>query len=207
MHAETADDILVSVPAVSSAESVNRSEELVGSMMKIRRELLCFLYRYTRNREDAEDIFQKVALKIVQKPESYDVMRSFSAWIYPVMQHAAIDFLRSSESHMQKRTVQIVSFASTEKKDLHSHTKDLYPPEPVSRELSVESAFEVRENIALVLEKIEKLPLHTQQLVYLLIEGHRYRVIAEKLGVPLGTVKSRIHAVRAFLREMFPVTE
>jgi RNA polymerase sigma-70 factor, ECF subfamily len=131
------------------------------------------------DRQRAEDLVQETLLRAWRHPESMDPDRgSVRSWLFTTVRNLAIDAWR-------RRNARVAEVITDE------------PPEPVYS-AGVEEADRAVEawTVADALNRLS--PAHRQVLVECFYRGHSVAEAAERLGVPLGTVKSRTHyALRA----------
>lgn len=142
--------------------------------------LLNLIFRMLGNREESEDILQETFLRVYRERESYDFAYQFSTWIYTIALN-----LTKNELRKRKR----YSFLGI---DLVSNR----------REFAVETSGNPT-SISLFLEKaIASLP-RKYKSAFLMRDINQlpYERISETLGVPLGTVKSRVNRARGILRK------
>lgn len=136
-----------------------------------------------RNTADAEDVAQEALLRAYR---SFDRLRNrsrFRGWLVRIAFRIALDRLRSAKRREQRDT-------------LWSQPAHL-PPPVTAEDIAVSNQFQGRLNNALE-ELPEKLRL---ALLLSAMEGHTIDEIAAMLGVPIGTVKSRIFIARKKLAE------
>jgi len=152
---------------------------------RYRHELFHFLIRFVGNRASAEDIFQEAFLQVHQSIESFDVTRRFKPWLFTIAANKARDFLRrSNQRQAAALSAKIGDEDGREFMDLMEADLPL-PDQTFEKE-------ELRERVRQV---AASLPDHLREIL-LLAYFHRfpYKEIAEMLDIPLGTVKSRLHA-------------
>ncbi|HBT75922.1 MAG TPA: RNA polymerase subunit sigma-70 [Planctomycetaceae bacterium] len=159
-------------------------EELV---QRYERELYNYLRHYLGNAEMAEDAFQSTFLQIHLKGEQFEEGRMFRPWLYRIATNQAIDIRRKN-----RRQPAVSLDTCGEKYDNPtSGFADSIPSDdltPLERTLKDERAREVR-------EALQHLPQILKQALYLVyFEGMMYQEAAESLGIPFGTVKSRLSA-------------
>jgi len=143
-------------------------------MSRHERGLFGFLARYTGDSHLAEDLFQETFLRVVEKREAFDPARGFRPWLYAIAANLARDACR-------RREVRSRDMSSA------GGPAGAAPARP-------DDELERREETALVRRSVEELPEDAKAMVLLhFYQGFRYREVAETLGVPVGTVKSRIH--------------
>ena len=160
------------------------------------RELYSYLKRYLGDAEMAEDIFQTAFLHVHLKCELFEEGRRFRPWLYTIATNAAIDARRRNKRH---RIVSLDTPREQENEEVGRLVNLLE-----SGELGPTGSAERAEASRLVRQTLEQLPesMHTViQLVY--YQGMKYREAAEVLDVPVGTVKSRLHAAIAKLTDVW----
>lgn len=158
-------------------------EELVH---RYERELYSYLRRYTGDAELAEDVFQATFFQVHQKAHLYQEGRPVRPWLYTIATHQAVDALRKAGRH---RSVSLDARSTTGEMDTDALVNLLSDETP-----SPEEELEEAERREWVREQIDALPEHLRRVVLLTYyQGLKYREVAEILGVPVGTMKSRLH--------------
>jgi RNA polymerase sigma-70 factor (ECF subfamily) len=132
-----------------------------------------YAWTVVRNRDDAEDAVQEAALKAYRNRNRYDRTRSFKGWWFAIVRNCCIDLVR------RRRPGAAVSA------DVDS-LPAWEPPEPHQYE-------DLHQAIARLS------PPHREILELRYFGDCSYRDIAEALGIPQGTVMSRLHAARGAL--------
>ena len=159
------------------------------------RELYAYLRRYLGNAEMAEDVFQSTFLQVHLKCDKFDTSRRFKPWLYTVATNQAIDAQRRNKRH------RMVSLNRTNQNDDSVDvgalidlmvSKDTGPLDHVSQ---LERGQWVQNAISQLSDKMRSVV----NLVY--YEGMKYREAADILDIPVGTVKSRLHAAILKLNE------
>lgn len=150
--------------------SVSFKKNLLG----VQEELLRFAYKLTADREEANDLLQETSLKALDNEDKYIPDTNFKGWMYTIMRNIFINNYR--------KIVRDQTFVD--------HTDNLYHlsmPQDSGFD-STEGAYDMKEihRIVGLLPKEYRIPFAMH------VSGFKYREIAEKLGLPLGTVKSRI---------------
>lgn len=138
--------------------------------------------RVLRDTRLAEEVVQEVFLRLWRRPEGFDPERgALRSWLLSQCHSRAIDVIRSEESRRSRESRE-AQLAADIGADLEREVADLVSAERVRAAL-------------------RKLP-ETEQMPILLayFGGHPYREVAELLGVPEGTVKSRIRSGLTRLR-------
>ena len=168
-------------------------EELVHRYEK---ELYGYLRNYLGDPEMAEDVFQQAFLQIYLKCDQFDSEREFRPWLYAVATNQAIDHQRHYGRH------RMASLDRRMGKDDESETGafvevfDSPDRGPVEESVNLEQADEIR-------RLVDDLPEQMRQVVLLVyFQGLKYREAAHALGIPVGTVKSRLHGAVQKLGEL-----
>jgi RNA polymerase sigma-70 factor (ECF subfamily) len=157
---------------------------------RYQRELYHFLVRFLGNRASAEDIFQETFLQVHQSAEQFDLQRRFRPWLFTIAANKARDLIRSQARRPTNPLQASISPGDDESGefiDLMQSTAAL-PSEPMEK----------RELQQLVHDTVTSMPEHLREIL-LLSYFHQfpYKQISEILDIPLGTVKSRLHAAVA----------
>jgi RNA polymerase sigma-70 factor (ECF subfamily) len=159
------------------------------------RELYRYLARYLGDPALADDVFQNTFLQIHLKKGMYEDGRPVRPWLYSIATHQAVDQLRKLGRHP---TVSLDQRVASDQADPSSLVDLLVSdvPGPLENLEGAERQEWVRQSIA-------KLPdVLRQTLMMAYYQDMKYREIAEALEIPVGTVKSRLHAALAKLGEM-----
>lgn len=161
--------------------------ELVG---RYQRELYHFLVRFLGNRAAAEDVFQETFLQVHQSAEQFDPQRRFRPWLFTIAANKARDLIRSQARRPTNPLQASISPGDDESGefiDLMQSVSAL-PSEPMERE-------ELQKQVQ---STVTGMPEHLREIL-LLSYFHQfpYKQISEILDIPLGTVKSRLHAAVA----------
>lgn len=164
-------------------------------MRRYENEIYCYLRRYLGDNEMAEDAFQGTFLQIHLRIETFDLKRRFRPWLYGVATNQAIDLQRRNRRH-NIASLDRVNVAG-ENDTKWSETLIGATPDPL---------FEasMKENGEWVRQAVDSLADPMRQVIELVYyQGMKYREAAECLEVPVGTVKSRMHATVQQLRNMW----
>jgi len=142
-------------------------------MSRHERNLYNFLVRYTGDRHLAEDLFQDTFVRVIEKSTHYDPARGFRAWLFAIAANLARDACRRRE---------------VRSRELSGKVSPAQPP------LGPDEEAGRNEEAQIVGRLLNDLPPDARVMVLMhFYHGLRYREIAEAMGVPLGTVKSRMH--------------
>ncbi|MFP6753732.1 MAG: sigma-70 family RNA polymerase sigma factor [Pirellulaceae bacterium] len=164
------------------------------------RELYSYLRRYLGNAEMAEDVFQATFLQVHLKCDRFDESRRFRPWLYTVATNQAIDAQRRNKRH---RMVSLDRSVSADNVDIGALVDLLEGDErdPLENVSQLERGQWVQE----ALDGLSESMRSVVHLVY--YQGMKYREAAEILDIPVGTVKSRLHAAIIKLYETWDKPE
>ncbi len=172
--------------------------ELFATLLgRYERELFNYLRRYLGDAGMAEDAFQATFLQVHLKCNQFDEGRRFRPWLYTIATNQAIDAQRRNKRH---RMVSLDRVGNGTDGDEVGKLVDLL----VSGDgdpLDHVSQFERGEWVREALDELSEQMRSVVHLVY--YEGMKYREAAEVLSIPVGTVKSRLHAAIAKLSEFW----
>ncbi len=141
--------------------------------------MLGLCLRYTKNKSDAEDVFQEGFIKIFEKIHQLKKMETLEWWMKKIFINEALQLFKQ-----RKNTNFAHDYISTH---LPTHETD-----GILQRLGVEE----------ITRLIQELPSGMQMIVNLyIIEGYPHREIAELLGISEGTTKSQLHDARKILQK------
>lgn len=146
-------------------------EELVGLLPRLRK----FARALAGSRDGAEDLLQSAIERALTRSAAYDETRRLDSWMYKLMQNLWIDSRRAN--------------AQAPIQDIES---------PDVRGEDGRETVESREELRLVREAFAKLPEEQRAVMALVVlDGASYAEAADTLGVPIGTVMSRLARARS----------
>ena len=145
---------------------------------RYQRRLFGFLLRRVPAQQEPEDLFQETWLRVVRARESFDPARRFSTWLFQIANNLCRDGARRSAVEARERT-QLQSEVPT--------------PGSVAA-AALDAKLDAEQRLARLPEPLREV------LVLRYFEDLAEREIAEIVGVPPGTVKSRLHAAVRVLR-------
>jgi len=157
-------------------------------------ELYSYLRRYLGDAEMAEDAFQAAFLQVHLKCQSYEPGRAVRPWLYTIATNQAIDAQRRSRRH---RMVSLDRSSAADGEDVGKLLDLLTSKEPApTAQLSAD------ERRSWLHQTVEQLPAGLRDVIELVyFQEMKYREAAAALNIPVGTVKSRMHAAVAKLNE------
>ena len=153
---------------------------------RFERELYSYLRRYLGSAEAAEDVFQATFLQVHLKCDRFEEGRRFRPWLYTIATNQAIDYQRRHKRH---RMVSL-DRSGDESEDV-GKLLDLL----VSAETDPADQMDELERAEWVQQALDGLTDQMRCVVDLVYyQGLKYREAADVLEIPVGTVKSRLHA-------------
>jgi len=157
-------------------------------MRRYEREIFSYLRRYIGNSELAEDAFQGTFLQVHLKCGQFDSSRRFRPWLYAIATNQAIDAQRRSK---RRRMVSLDSSATS----LTDNQPTSWAEKLVAEVSDPADVAGSREDGRWVNDAVAGLGDSLQRVIQLVyFQGLKYREAADILGIPVGTVKSRVHA-------------
>ena len=160
-----------------------RTADFTQNLLGMQTELHRFALKLTADREEADDLLQETSLKALDNEDKYTPDTNFKGWMYTIMRNIFINNYR--------RTVRDQTFVD--------HTDNLF-----HLSLPQESGFESTEgnyDLKEIRKIVNTLPKEYRIPFSMYVSGFKYREIAERLGLPIGTVKSRIFFTRQRLQK------
>jgi RNA polymerase sigma-70 factor (ECF subfamily) len=149
-----------------------------------RRKVFNVAYKFVGRHEEAEDLTQEIFLRVFKSLDTFDRRANFQTWLISVSRNLCIDYYRSVRKERQ-----------TINRDV-----DASELSPAAQEAGPIAALEQRDRVSLLRDALGALPEALRTAVLLRdIHELSYQEIASRLGLPEGTVKSRINRGRAEL--------
>ena len=158
------------------------TSEFTYNLSKISKSLKPFAMRLTKDVDDANDLLQDTLLKAFTNRDKYSEGTNLKAWVYTIMKNT---FITNYQRMMRKNT-----FIDT--------SENLYYIN------SLENSAENTANSSLVMQDIN-VAVNSLDDTYkapfmMHYRGFKYHEIADRLHIPIGTVKNRIHIARKELK-------
>lgn len=176
----------MSYPLRAVARELSNSEQFEALAMPLFASLYNLAHWLTHDRAEAEDLVQETYLKALKGFGSFEPGTNFRAWIYRILRNT---FLTSRAGLAQHVDV-----------PLGDEEGEVELPSPIDSPEAVLLAQADQEMIAAALQQ---LPVQAREIILLCdVEEMSYREIGESLGVPIGTVMSRLSRARAALRKL-----
>jgi RNA polymerase sigma-70 factor (ECF subfamily) len=163
------------------------------------RSLINFFYHLCWDRQGAEDCAQEVFLRIYSHLDSYEPQAKFTTFLFRIARNLWIDRMRTAAVHGKPLSLESPA-GGGEGRALQDRvaTRAPGPLEILAR----------REQQDALRRAIDQLPDEQKAVVILSeIQGLKYQDISAILDVPVGTVKSRMHAAMDKLKDLLSVAE
>ncbi len=162
-----------------------RTAKFHENLMNLQGNMLNFAFMLTSNRDDAYDLLQDTTLKALDNEDKFADDTNFKGWVFTIMRNIFINNYR--------RGVRSATVIDT--------TDNLYHLN-ISQDSGLQSP-EGSYAAAEITDAINDLADEYRQPFSMHVAGYKYSEIAEKMALPLGTVKSRIFFARKKLQERF----
>jgi len=142
-------------------------------------------YQFTGRHEEAEDLTQEIFLKVYRSLHTFDQEAAFLPWLIRVAKNLCVDHYRRRrrERLLVHGNWEIITRVRCPKADPYQKTF-------------------TRERRAILLRALEEIPEDLKMVIILRdLQGLSYQEVSEALGLPEGTVKSRLNRGRLELAE------
>lgn len=159
--------------------------QIQDQLDRISNSLRAFSLKLTGNNVDAEDLYQDTALRIITNADKYNPGTNFKAWAVTIMRNIFIN------NYRKKVRRNMIIDQTPNNYYLNSGDK------VVSNEGETNVAF------GELLKLVNALPEDFRKPFMMAYQGYKYDEIADELGSPLGTIKSRIFFARKKLQKMY----
>ena len=183
--------------------SVRSDEELIAAFQggdrdaftllvgRYKNPLINFVYRYTGDYDQADDVVQETFIRLYQKADSYRPVAKFSTWLYTIAGNLAKSALRSRSRHA---TFSFQRMRTSEGERELELRDDRYPADALA-----DGA--LRHEI--IQKALNELPEQYREAVILFdIQELSYEEICAITGINMGTLKSRLNRARTRLQEL-----
>ena len=180
---------------VKGPESPKNDEALVQQVLEGNRDafgplvskyqarLFGFLKRRVGSESEAADLVQETFVKAFRNLGSFDLNRRFAPWIYRIARNNAVDYMRAQGVNPARPSIGFAQDA-----DQDDSLERLQDPRADPARQAQEQ--QTRSRIQQALQTLD--PKYSEPLGLYHFEGLQYDEIAEVLGIPLGTVMTRL---------------
>lgn len=157
--------------------------EFTQGILAMEQDLHRFAYKLTADRDSANDLVQDCVLHALDNREKFTYTKNLKGWMYTLMRNIFVNNYRRTVREM----------------NLIDDTYSLGQQSMIEDEDS--ERFASTYDIKLLYRVIHAIPDDMKIPFQMFVAGFKYREIAEKLGLPMGTVKSRLFFIRKRLKE------
>lgn len=158
-------------------------KDFTQGILAMEQDLHRFAYKLTTNRDSANDLVQDCVLQALDNHEKFTHSTNLKGWMYTIMRNIFINNYRRASREMN-----IID------DDYSILQQNLIEDGEADR-------FDMAYDLKLLYRVIHAIPEDMKVPFQMFVAGFKYREIAEKLGVPMGTVKSRLFFIRKRLKE------
>ncbi len=155
-----------------------------NNLLSLQDNMLNFALTLTSNREEAKDLMQETTLRVLDNQEKYYENVNFKGWVFTIMHNI---FVNNYRKVVRSQTI-------------IDKTENLY-----HLNLPQDSGFDTPDAAYSIKEINKAINSFTEEYKVpfsMHVSGYKYEEIAQHLGLPIGTVKSRIFFARKRLQEM-----
>ncbi len=148
------------------------------AILRLRDALRFFALKLTEDESDAMDLFQDTYLKAITYRDKFTDSSNLKAWMYTIMKNTFINnYRRAAKTHTILDKTKDLHFLNTSK-------------------ISENNGSEISVNYKEIFQKVVGLENEYREPFQMHFTGYKYKEIADKLELPIGTVKSRIFIAR-----------
>ncbi len=159
---------------------------------KYQKPLTLLITRMIHNAEDAQDLVQETFIKAYNNLRFFKKEFSFHSWLFKIASNLCIDYLR--KQRIQKISIE-QPFPNSNEDDKHFDYPD--------KDADIDVKISIVERDKILHQAINLLPEHYRKIIHLrYFEELDYQELAEKLSLPLGTVKVHLFRARKALLEI-----
>ena len=153
-------------------------------LVQLQEQLFYYALQLTEDREDALDLVQETSFKALKNRNRLHNNDHIRAWLYTILKNTYINYLRSSHyRQLTHDSEELSNYA------VQSGGTDGAPYDQLQKK-------ELHEIIAL-------LPGNYEKPIRMFLSGYSYKEIAQRMDIPIGTVKSRIHLGKKQIRRVY----
>jgi len=159
-------------------------------------ELFKFVVRFTSDSVAAEDVVQETFLQVHTSASRFDPARRFKPWLFTIAANKARDYLRKRK---RRHELSFEANVSSQDDSGQRYLDMLSDDSPESDE-----GLLIDEKRTIIKATVDAMPDKLREIL-ILAYFHRlaYKEIGEVIGIPVGTVKSRLHTAVASFRGLY----
>ena len=154
------------------------TQEFTKEITKLENLLFSFALRLTRSQQDAQDLMQETAMRAYRHRDKFAMGTNFKSWVSTIMRNTYINRYRKMKTRKHvNQPIEEFNYALESKNAITNHGEHDMRMKELTR----------------MLESVGKIYSVPFMMFY---QGYEYKEIAAELGIPIGTVKSRIFLAR-----------
>jgi RNA polymerase sigma-70 factor (ECF subfamily) len=176
--------------ARSQQGDANAFNELV---IRYRQRAYAMIFQMVRHEEDAWDLLQDGFLKAWKNIRHFRGQSQFFTWLYRILMNVTIDWVRRKQVQGETEFDDTIGLKSIEPASVTTPRGETAPAERLGNK-------EMRARIDAAIQRLS--PEHREVIVLRELDGLEYHEIAERIGIPLGSVMSRLFYARKKLQTM-----
>ncbi len=170
-------------------------EALQSLIERYLRPIYNFVYRYVGNDGDAEDITQDVFVSVWKNIKKFDLNKKFKTWIFTIAKNTSLNWMKKKKPFLFS---EFFAKDGENEEDRNLFINSIADPSPLPDELFTRADFARKLSTAM-----ERLNPNYRMVLFLRYNDHfTFREIAESLGEPLHTVKSRHRRALILLKKL-----
>lgn len=162
--------------------------EFTNQVQKLSSTLKPAAMNLTRDQDDAKDLVQETLLKALSNKDKFRAGTNLKAWLYTIMRNSFIN-----------------NYNKITKRSSNLDSDDYFLYVNTDQNFITQNAATGRFVLTDIDQAISKLDEDFRKPFMMYFTGFKYLEIADKLQIPIGTVKNRIHIARKELKEMLSV--
>ena len=175
-----------------------RNRRLMAFMQQHGGAAVQYAYGLSRNRQDAHDLVQDALCRVLSNWQGGHTEKSIKPWFFSILKNCFVDSYRK-----RKKNCAFVSESHEQNGHVLHWGRDTVQDTGAFLEEMIR-----KETAGMIRGALNGLrPKHRMTLILYDVEGDTYCGVAEKLRLPVGTVKSRLHRARTKLRQRFAAME
>ncbi len=160
-------------------------DHFAGDLVNLQDHLYYYALQLTEDREDAMDLVQETSYKALKNRKRLHSNEHIRAWLYTILKNTYINYLRSSQyRQLVYDTDELNSYSD------HQEGQSGFVPDEILLKKEL-------------LEIVGLLPGVYEKPIRMMLSGYSYKEISQKMNIPIGTVKSRIHLGKKKIKKVY----
>jgi len=178
--------------------------------IKYRNSLLCKAITILKDKDDAEDIVQDTYIRAYNAWDTYKPNGATrKTWMFTILLNLIRNKLKYNKVRENVAKQHTINVDTTENLFYGEWTDEIIRYKTLktvsSREPLPQEILETKRKEKIIFDFLNGLPKRQSNIMFLSIEGYEYKEIADKLKVPIGTIKSNLHRIRKRIKEILEI--